>query len=100
MNDLIFASLENWDDIWRRNQFVCAQLARRHPKMKILFVALPKDVSNRVRRRDLSDLGGQSTYTVPRYENITVTHAHKFLPNSLAWGRRMNQSLTSRKSRP
>jgi hypothetical protein len=31
MRDLIFVSLENWDEIWRRNQLVCAEWARRHP---------------------------------------------------------------------
>jgi len=39
---LVFLSLEDWDDIWRRNQFVTAALARRHPKMKILFVGIPR----------------------------------------------------------
>ena len=45
MRDLIFVSLENWDDVWRRNQFVCAALAKRFPEMKILFVGLPRNVS-------------------------------------------------------
>jgi hypothetical protein len=39
MRDLLFLSLENWDDIWRRNQFIYAELASRHPGMKLLFVA-------------------------------------------------------------
>ena len=60
--DLLFLSLEHWDDIWRRNQFVCATLARRHPDMKILFSGPARDVSHAARR--LKDAGG-----IPAYGN-------------------------------
>src|ERR1043165_9558299 len=71
MRDLIFVSMEDWDDVWRRNQFVCAELARRYPQSKILFVGLAKDVSNRLRRGKFADLTARRTYTVPGYPNIT-----------------------------
>ena len=48
-DQLIFVSLEDWDEIWRRNQFVCAKLIERNPKLKILFVQLALNVSNAVR---------------------------------------------------
>ncbi len=96
MTDLIFVSLENWDDIWRRNQFVCAQLARRHPDKRILFVALPRDVSYHVRKRSFSQLKGPLTYGVAGYPNIAITHPIKLLPNSSAWGRRVNESMFRR----
>ena len=35
---LIFVFLEDWGEVWRRNQFLCAGLARRFPERKILFV--------------------------------------------------------------
>ena len=37
--------MEDWDEVWRRNQFVCATLARRYPEMKVqlLLTDLPID---------------------------------------------------------
>lgn len=92
--DLIFVSMENWDIIWRRNQFLCAGFARRYPQSKILFVGLAKDVSNHLRRRGkLSDLRGASTYHVEGYPNIVVTHPPKFFPNTLTQGRQFNEAI-------
>ncbi|MCW3055145.1 MAG: hypothetical protein JWN14_4315, partial [Chthonomonadales bacterium] len=48
--ELIFVSMENWDDVWRRNQFVCGRIAQRFPQSKILFVGTPRYVSNQIRR--------------------------------------------------
>ena len=90
-HDFIFVSLENWDEIWRRNQFVCAELSRRHPRSKILFVGLARDISHAVRRGKISNLLTTATYSAPGFENITVTHAPKYLPNSLAFGRKANE---------
>jgi len=56
MRDLIFVSLEDWDEVWRRNQFLCAALARRFPEMKILFVGLPRNVSHGLRHGKLAEL--------------------------------------------
>jgi teichuronic acid biosynthesis glycosyltransferase TuaH len=94
--DLIFVSMEDWDDVWRRNQFVCAELARRDPRRKILFVGLPIDVSNRLRRWRLGELRGRDSRTVPGFENITVTHPLKLLPNSIGIARRVNEALFRR----
>jgi len=91
--DLIFVSMEDWDDIWRRNQFVCAGYARRFPDSKLLFVGLSRDVSNRLRRLKLGELRGEATWTVPGYPNITVTRPLKVLPNSLGAGRAMNDRM-------
>lgn len=93
MMDLIFVSLENWDEVWRRNQFLCAGLARRYPEMRILFVGLPKDVSHGVRRGDFRALRDEATYQVPDYPNITVTHPWKLAPNTLHAGRAFNEWL-------
>ncbi len=95
-NDLIFVSLEPWDDIWRRNQFVCAELARRHPRMKILFVAPARDLSNAVRRRDFRDFRSGAPTTVPGFANIFLTRGTKVLPNSFAVGRVFNEGQLRR----
>lgn len=97
MHDIIFVSLENWDEIWRRNQFLCSVLAKRYPKSKILFVGLAKDVSNHVRRGGkISDLQGQATYSLPEYPNITITRALKYLPNSVGSCRLINEAVMRR----
>jgi glycosyltransferase involved in cell wall biosynthesis len=93
MRDLIFVSLEDWDDVWRRNQFLCAALARRFPDNKILFVGLPRNVTNDLRHGNLRAFRTPATTTLPDFPNITVTHALKLLPDTLAIGRRINEAM-------
>lgn len=88
--------MEDWDDVWRRNQFVCGELARRHPEMKILFVGLPLDVSNRLRRGRLGGLLGRASRLADGFENITLSHPVKLLPNTLRAGRWFNEALFRR----
>jgi glycosyltransferase involved in cell wall biosynthesis len=85
--------MENWDEIWRRNQFVCAELVRRHPGVRILFVALPRDVSHAVRRGRLGDIGRPATYPAAGVNRVTVTHPPKLLPSTMPFGRRVNQAM-------
>ncbi len=93
MHDLIFVSLEDWDEVWRRNQFLCSGYARRHPGSQILFVGLARDVSNQLRRGRIGNLFSARTYRVTDDANITVTHPVKWLPNSVGWCRRFNEWL-------
>ncbi len=92
MQDLIFVSMENWDDVWRRNQFLCAGLARRFPEIKILFVGLPRNVTNDLRHGRLPSLSAGDT-SVPGLPGITLTRPLKLLPDTLTWGRRLNEAL-------
>jgi glycosyltransferase involved in cell wall biosynthesis len=96
MNDLIFVSLENWDDIWRRNQFVCAELAKRYAEMKILFVGLPRNVSNGIRHGRFQGFWEKATYQAPGFPNITVTHPLKLFPDSRPAGRAGNERMFRR----
>nr|MDQ2688134.1 hypothetical protein [Armatimonadota bacterium] len=91
--DIIFVSLENWDEVWRRNQFLCAAYARRHPNAKILFVGLPRDLSGLARRGRFSEMRRPADWSPPDLPNITVTVPPKLLPNTLALGRRFNEAL-------
>lgn len=43
-NRILFFSLEHWDDVWRRNQFICDGLLRRHPDLEILWVGPATDL--------------------------------------------------------
>ncbi len=92
MPDLIFVSIEDWDEVWRRNQFLCAGLARRHPEMKILFVGQPRDVSRHLRTREGLQ-GKKAIGQAPGFPNITLFHPLKLLPNTLTAGRLANEAL-------
>lgn len=92
MPDLIFVSMENWDEVWRRNQFLCAGLARRFPEHKILFVGLPCDVTNDLRHGRLPSRAA-AVEAVPGLPNVMLTRPVKVLPNTLTAGRRLNERL-------
>jgi len=96
MRDLIFVSMENWDEIWRRNQFVVAELARRHPENKILFVGLPRNVSHDLRHGRLRALVEPAAWSPAGLPNVTVTRPLKLLPDTLPTGRRINQWMARR----
>ncbi len=38
MSDLVVVSLEAWDEVWRRNQYLVAGLLRDDPERRVLFV--------------------------------------------------------------
>ena len=94
MKDLIFVSLENWDGVWRRNQFVCAKLAERYKETKILFVGLAFNVSHHLRYRTWRELLKPMNWIVPEYPNISVVHPLKLFPDSLAIGRKANEWIS------
>jgi len=93
MNDIIFVSLEPWDEIWRRNQFLCAGLARRYPGIKILFVAPARDVSYHLRTGQFAGLRGPSSWTVPEIPGIRVIRPLKLAPTSLTVGQYINETM-------
>jgi len=43
LTELVVCSLEAWDDVWRRNQFLVDILLRRNPRLRVLFVEPPVD---------------------------------------------------------
>ncbi|MCA5892901.1 glycosyltransferase [Isoptericola sp. NEAU-Y5] len=42
-HDLVVISLEQWDQVWRRNQYLVAELLRADPSLRVLFVEPPSD---------------------------------------------------------
>ena len=93
MQDIIFISLESWDEVWRRNQFLCSKIAKRFPEFKILFVGPARDISNALRTRRFDVFRGKTTWIVPGFPNITVTKPLKLFPNSVGWGRSINEII-------
>ena len=49
--DLVVLSLERWDDVWRRNQYLVAELCRADPGTRVLFVEPAADPLHRLSRR-------------------------------------------------
>lgn len=93
MHNLLFISLENWDDIWRRNQFLCAGLSQKFPDLKILFVEPARDVSNHLRRGSFDALRQPALQTPAGFPNITLFRPLKLWPNTLRSGRHWNEWL-------
>ena len=97
MPDLIFVSMENWDEIWRRNQFLVSELAQRYPESKILFVGTPQDVTHGVREGNLTPLREalspqklKNPKTETPLPNVFLLNPPKWLPKTLSFGRRLN----------
>ncbi len=91
MRDLIFVSLEDWDEVWRRNQFLCAQWAQRFPDSKILFAGPPQLLPGHLREGTLRKLWRDWRRKPLGFPNITTTLLPKPLPNPLPGGRAINE---------
>jgi glycosyltransferase involved in cell wall biosynthesis len=96
MRDLIFVSMEDWDEQWRRNQFVCAELARRHSEMKILFVGVGRNFWRYMAVGDFGTIFRSPVSTVPGLTNITTTRAMRVGLERYDWGVRLNQAISRR----
>ena len=99
MRDLIFVSLENWDEVWRRNQFICSALLRRFPNMRLLFVERPRDFSNAVRMLQLSSLRRPAVRQSHDLLGLTIFSPLKLFPNSIASARHLNARMLRRQLR-
>jgi len=53
IGDVVVLSLERWDDLWRRNQYLVAELCRADPGARVLFVEPAADPLHRLSRRGL-----------------------------------------------
>lgn len=93
MRDIVFVSLEDWDDIWRRNQFICERIVERHPTARILFVSPPHNVLRSLVRGEIRAFLGQPANRVHPLPNITTVAPWQVLPNRYRWCRRFNEWL-------
>ena len=93
---LIFVSMEDWDDLWRRNQFICAELVRDAENRRILFVGVQRNVLRYLRAGRWRALVRDPTWQVPGQPNITVTTTLRVFPERFRWGRWCNEWITRR----
>jgi teichuronic acid biosynthesis glycosyltransferase TuaH len=89
---IVFISLEPWNEIWRRNQFLCDGLLRKSTDSKILFVQPPFDNSYFLRGRKLSSIRRIPTLVDGESEGrLQLFTPTKWFPNSLPIGRSLNE---------
>ncbi len=55
-SQLVVCSLEEWDEVWRRNQFLADRLLRRDPELRILYVEPAADPLHDALRKRLPRL--------------------------------------------
>ena len=100
MRDIIFVSLENWDEVWRRNPVPLRKSSRRRfPEIKILFVAPARDVSNSVRRGRLSEIAGEAVWTSSPGLPEHHSHAPFEICAQFADSRALPQPITGSRTR-
>ena len=94
---IVFISLEPWDEIWRRNQFVCDGLLRKSTDTNIVFVQPPVDNSYALRVIKLNKLRHAPSIVDGGYSGrLKLFTPTKWFPNSLPIGRALNEKhLTS-----
>ena len=95
-DDLVFVSMEDWDNVWRRNQFVCAELTQENKKRRILFVGVQRNLLRCLRRGDWRTILQNPTWRVPEHPHVTVTTPLRVMPERFVLGRKINEWITRR----
>lgn len=88
---ILFISLEHWDNVWRRNQIVCANLLERHPDAEILWVGPPVDLWNWQGFKSLDVIPGALFKPAKGINRLHAMKPYKPLPNKL--GRKLNEAI-------
>lgn len=83
---VVFISLENWDEIWRRNQFLVARFAKRGLE-PIVYVVPQRDLTNALRRLEWHRFKRREVFHPDGLDSVNVVQPTKFLPNSIGWAR-------------
>lgn len=80
---LLFFSLEHWDDVWRRNQFICDGLMSRHPNLEILWFGPSTDLWRAKGLNSVTQKLGCTYKPNPQLARLTAVRPYKPLPNSI-----------------
>lgn len=103
-DDLIFVAMEDWDEMWRRNQPIAAEFARREPSRKLLYMGLPIDISHGIRHGSLAPLRRawqtrRGLQSPEGFANIFLFNPVKWLPNSIPGCQSVNRWMERRQLR-
>ena len=96
--DLIYIALEPWDEVWRRNQPLCAELVRSGAARRIVYVEPPRVVpywpfrpqmrATDIKRRGLRAVMGRGGRAI---DGISAFAPLQLLPNTFAPLRAFNE---------
>ena len=81
VDELVVCSLERWDDIWRRNQFLVDALLRRNERLRVLFVEPPADPLHDMWSARLPSL--PHARRIAGQERLTALRPLKLLPRAV-----------------
>ena len=82
--ELVVVSLEAWDNVWRRNQFLVRELLQLEPTLRVLFVEPPHDVLHAgLRARRIPPLDSTRLRTVEGEPRVMLMRPRKWLPRSV-----------------
>lgn len=97
MTDLVVLSLESWDRVWRRNQYLLAGLLRSDPGLRVLFVEPATDpLHDLVSRR--RPAWGRGLRSVP-LDSVGPGRLWTYQPTKLLprrWDRRVDRRAAER----
>jgi glycosyltransferase involved in cell wall biosynthesis/GT2 family glycosyltransferase len=81
---IVVCSLEAWDDVWRRNQFLVRELtARPDVRTRVLFVEPPNDVVHNLRRQRPLGVLRPKLRTIAALPGVVLFQPVKWLPRLL-----------------
>lgn len=90
--DLVVCSLEPWDEVWRRNQFLVDGLLRQHAVQRVLFVEPSRDPLHQLRSGGRASLGDGLTPVDGYQGRLQRLELTKWLPRVVGpwadWGLR------------
>lgn len=86
MKTIIFFSIENWDNVWRRNQPLCYEFVRLDPEVHILFVGPPVSYVEYMQHRFFRKRSVLEA-------RVTLLNFVKVLPDRFWFGRFLNQLI-------
>ncbi len=79
-NEIILASLEPWDDVWRRNQFLVRELTQADPATRVLWVEPAHDALHAVRSGFRRSRPRGRLASPEGYQQVTLFQPTKLLP--------------------
>jgi glycosyltransferase involved in cell wall biosynthesis len=80
---IVVCSLEPWDEVWRRNQYLVDSLLREDPQLEVLFVEPPADPLHALTRRH-RPRRGRGLRVVEGYQGrLSALQPTKLLPRQL-----------------
>lgn len=81
---VVVLSLEPWDEVWRRNQFLVRELLAIEPTLRVLWVEPPQDLMyEMLRKRRPTRLASKRLRPLPDEPRVVRFQPRKWLPRAI-----------------